>query len=61
MPYKIRKVRNKPCYSVTNLVNKKKVSKCTTMKKAKKQLRLLYSLDYQKSKGGNTKTKKLRK
>ncbi len=39
MPYFIRKVRNKKCYSVKS---KGRVhSKCTTLKKAKSQVRLL--------------------
>lgn len=48
MPYRIRKVRNKNCYSVRNLKNRKLVSKCTSRNKAKSQLRLLYALDYNK-------------
>lgn len=46
MPYVIRKVRNKNCYSVKNKVSKKVHSKCTSKEKAKKQLRLLYGLEY---------------
>ena len=58
MPYKIRKVRNKNCYSVKNLHTNKRVAKCTTLKKAKAQLRLLYALDYEKARAGKNKTKK---
>lgn len=49
MPYLVRKVRNKNCYRVSNKVSKHVFSKCTTMKKAKKQLRLLHAVDHNKS------------
>lgn len=52
MPYKIRKVRNKNCYSVKNLHTNKRVAKCTTLIKAKTQMRLLYALDSKKARGG---------
>lgn len=45
MPYTIRKVPNKKCYRVTNKQTKKVLAKCTTMEKAKKQLRLLNAID----------------
>ena len=41
MPYTIRKVRNKKCYRVTTSKTKRVLAKCTTMEKAKKQVRLL--------------------
>lgn len=65
MPYRIRKVRNKDCYSVKNLKTNKLSSKCTTRKKANKQIRLLYSLDYNQQRqlyktSKNRKTRKTR-
>lgn len=45
MPYQIRKVKNKKCYSVKNKKNGKIRAKCTTRKKAIKQVRLLYMLE----------------
>ncbi len=44
MPYIIRKVRNMECYAVKNIENGKIHSKCTTLEKAKKQLRLLNAI-----------------
>ena len=44
MPYIIRKVRNKSCWMVKNPVSGRVFSKCTTLEKAKRQLRLLESL-----------------
>lgn len=41
MPYGIRKMPNRNCYKVFNKNTKKVFAKCTTMDKAKKQLRLL--------------------
>ena len=52
MPYKIRKVRGKHCYSVKKPKTKTKskrnrtFARCTTMKKAKAQIRLLNYLDH---------------
>jgi hypothetical protein len=46
MPYIIRKVRSKKCYSVKNRKSKKIFAKCTSLKKAKKQLRLLNAIEY---------------
>jgi hypothetical protein len=48
MPYKIRKVPNKDCYRVTNKVNKKVFAKCSTLKNAQKQMRLLRALEFNK-------------
>jgi len=60
MPYLLRKVRNKHCYRVSNKVSKHIFSKCTTLKKAKKQLRLLHAVD-QNNSFHPIKTKKTRK
>ena len=53
MPYAIRKVRNKSCYRVYKPKSKKGsrriFSKCSTKKKANKQLRLLRALQYNKN------------
>lgn len=50
MPYSIRKVPNKNCYRVTKKKTKKSskrvLSKCTTMKKAKKQIALLNAIEH---------------
>ena len=46
MPYKIRKVRNKSCYKLYQASTKKVYSKCSTMKNAKSQFRLLTALKY---------------
>ena len=48
MPYKTRKVRGKSCYKVTNKVNKKVFSKCTSKENAAKQLRLLRAIQFNK-------------
>ncbi len=58
MPYVVRKVRGKDCYSVKKKItsknktakNKRRVfSKCTSMKNAKAQLRLLRAIEYGKN------------
>ena len=49
MPYKTRKVRNKPCYKVYNPVSKKVFSKCSTKKKAASQMRLLRGIQNNKT------------
>ena len=49
MPYAIRKVRNKNCYTVYNKDNKRVFAKCTTMKRAKKQMILLRAIQYNKN------------
>ncbi len=48
MPYTIRKVSRKNCYSVKKSKGKKRrtLSKCTTLKKAKAQIRLLNAIDH---------------
>jgi hypothetical protein len=50
MPYEIRKVRGKRCYSVkkktkTKTKSKRVFAKCTTLKKAKAQVRLLHRIN----------------
>jgi len=49
MPYSIRKVKNKQCYTVKNNKTKRAFSKCTTKENAKKQLRLLRAIAFNKS------------
>lgn len=46
MPYQIRKVRNKDCYTVKNTLTGKVHSKCTTRKNAEKQEKLLRAIDH---------------
>lgn len=58
MPYKTRKVRGKDCYKVYKPTNGKVFSKCTTMKKANKQLRLLRAIQNNRNFVLRNKTKK---
>lgn len=44
MPYTIRKVRNKNCYSVRTSKTKKIKAKCTTKENVMKQICLLIAL-----------------
>lgn len=46
MPYATRKLHSKSCYRVYNTKNKRVTAKCTTLAKAKKQLRLLNAIHY---------------
>ena len=46
MPYAIRKVRSKSCYRVYNTKNRRVTAKCTTLRSAKKQVRLLNAIRY---------------
>ena len=48
MPYTLRKVRNKNCYSVKTTKSKRIMAKCTTKEKAKKQIRLLRAIEVNK-------------
>jgi hypothetical protein len=48
MPYVIRKVRNKNCFSVKNLKTNTVKSVCTTRQKAESQVRLLESFEKKK-------------
>ena len=48
MPYRIHYNSKKKCYSVLNKKTKRVFSKCTTLKKAKKQSRLLRAIMYNK-------------
>jgi len=49
MPYTIRKVTKKPCYRVKNKKTKRVFAKCTSKRRAKKQLRLLRAIQYNKN------------
>lgn len=49
MPYTCRKVPKKSCYRVINKKTKKVFSKCTSKSNAKKQLRLLRSIENNKN------------
>ena len=60
MPYSLRKLKGKSCYSVKNRRSKKVFSKCTSKKNALKQLKLLRALQYNKKFViRNNKTKKI--
>lgn len=48
MPYQSRKVPKKKCYRVTNRKTKRVFAKCSTKENAKKQLRLLRAIQYNK-------------
>jgi len=48
MPYKISKVKNKKCYKVIVIKSGKVLSKCSTLKNAKAQVRLLHSKERKK-------------
>ena len=49
MPYSLRKVPNKKCYRISNRYTKRVFAKCTSLEKAKKQLRLLRAIEFNKS------------
>jgi hypothetical protein len=46
MPYSLNKVRNQNCYMVKNSYTNRIHAKCTSLDKAKKQLRLLNAIDH---------------
>lgn len=46
MPYIIRKVKNKDCYTVKNAETGRIAAKCTTRDKAKSQVRLLMAIEH---------------
>jgi len=48
MPYATRKVRNKPCVKVFNSKTKRIMAKCATPENARKQMRLLRAIQYNK-------------
>jgi hypothetical protein len=50
MLYKIRKKRNHNCFTVYNSKTKYVYSKCTTRKKAQKQVKLLNAINFGKFK-----------
>lgn len=50
MPYTIRKKNKKDCYTVYNKKTKRVFSKCTSKRKAQKQLRLLNYINNKKNK-----------
>ena len=55
MPYKSRKVPKKNCYRVTNRKTRRIFAKCSTKENAKKQIRLLNAIKYNKRKGNGKK------
>lgn len=58
MPYVIRKVTKKNCYSVYNSKTRKKYAKCTTKQKAQKQIRFLNAYKYNPKFRKNVKSSK---
>lgn len=46
MPFKIRKMPNQNCYEVYKPKSMRKFAKCTTLKKAKKQVALLNAIEH---------------
>ena len=48
MPYVMRKVPKRRCYTVKNKNTKRVMTKCTSKKKAIKQMRLLRGLQFNK-------------
>ena len=49
MPYLLRKVRKHNCWTVRNKYTKKVFAKCSSLENAKKQLRLLRAIEFNKS------------
>jgi hypothetical protein len=49
MPYLLKKVRGKDCWTVRNKYTKKVFAKCSSLKNAKSQLRLLRAIEFNKS------------
>lgn len=48
MPYSTRKVKGKNCYKVFNKKTKKVFSKCSSLKNAQKQIKLLRAIEFNK-------------
>lgn len=48
MPLRVRKVKNKDCYRVTNVETGELLSECTTRAKALAQVKLLEEIDNKK-------------
>ena len=66
MPYKTRKIRGKNCYNVYKPSTKRVFAKCTTKENAKKQMRLLRAIQFNKkftplSKRGSKKNNRTQK
>ena len=61
MPYTIRKVPNKRCYKVLNKRTKKVFAKCTSLKRANKQINLLRAIENNKGFIPNTNRNRTRK
>jgi hypothetical protein len=49
MPYILKKIRNKNCWQVKNKYTKKVFAKCSSLKNAKSQMRLLRAIEFNKS------------
>ena len=62
MPYIMRKVPKRRCYTVKNKKSKRVMSKCTSKKKAIRQMRLLRGIKFNKTFAKKIRaTRKLRK
>ena len=61
MPYTVRKIKNKKCYTVYNTKSRKLFSNCTTKKKAMSQLRLLHAIQFNKNFVPNSSRKRTQK
>lgn len=57
-PYRSRKVRGKSCYRVTNKKNKRVFSNCATQDNAKKQMKLLRAIMFNKNFNPNSTRRK---
>lgn len=49
MPYILQKIPKKKCWRVKNKYTKKVFAKCSSLKNAKSQLRLLRAIEFNKS------------
>jgi hypothetical protein len=63
MPYKIRYLRKKKCYSVINKTTKRVFSKCTTKENANRQSKLLRAIMFNKDfiPNGGRRTQRVRR
>ena len=64
MPYSIRKVPKKSCFRVSNRQSKHVFARCTSKKRAQKQVRLLRALEYNRKfvpRNSMNKTRKMKK
>lgn len=60
MPYVMRKIPKRRCYTVKNKKTKKVMAKCTSKVKATRQMRLLRALQFNKKFAKQIRTRKKR-